>query len=155
MGLWKVYAYAFCRLEANGRTILLRGHSKYIDTYMECNRHMLKVLRGLPVRLLRWVIADLERGPRGKSPHRDPLAHRYFAQGSNPRLCVRYPALLAANHFFHFKTNCWVFYGLDPHSFTPWFFSKTDRCFPMCFCGFLERSGSLERMELEATLIEV
>ena len=30
-------------------------------------------------------------------------------------------------------------------------FSKADRCFPRVFGGFLERFGSMERMDMEAT----
>ena len=40
--------------------------------------------------------------------------------------------------------------GLIPHSFQPSLFSNT--CFPMFFGGFLERFGSLERMDMGATL---
>ena len=40
---------------------------------------------------------------------------------------------------------------LFPHSFQPSFFSQTDRHFPRVFGDFLERFGSLERMEIEDT----
>ena len=37
------------------------------------------------------------------------------------------------------------------HSFQPSFFSKTGSIFPGFFGGFLERFGTLKRIELEAT----
>ena len=43
-----------------------------------------------------------------------------------------------------------TFEGLIPHSFQPSFFPKTGRL-PWVSGGFPERSGSLERMEMEST----